>query len=69
MKSDRLCTQDAEAQLGSKALLHEGRPGMSVFRWLSRGIVPAARYLNSCLNPCDKALGKNWNVNVIYHKC
>lgn len=36
---------------------------MSVFRWLSRGMVPAARYLNACPNPCGKALGKNWNIN------
>lgn len=36
---------------------------MSVFRWLTRGTVPAARYLNSCPKPCGKALGENWNVN------
>lgn len=36
---------------------------MSVFRWLSRGMVPAARYLNSCPNPCGNTVGKNWNVN------
>lgn len=36
---------------------------MSVFRWLSGGTAAAARYLNSCPDPCGKALGKNWNKN------